>query len=302
MTSIVFLGECMIEENDRTDFSFGGDTLNTAIYLSRTINHNISSIHYATALGIDYKSDLMIDAWNAESINTDYVVRLNTKTPGSYKIFNDKTGERSFLYNRKDSAARYYFSLGKTPLEHCLKHNLCDIFFFSGISMAILPPNDRIKLLTLIEEYSAKGGIVVFDCNFRQSLWKDDPIRFFSRALNIANMIFLTPEDEYVLYGDNNINDIFKRIDGFNISEVILKQGSKPCIIKHNNEYTKVAGINIDKVVDTCAAGDAFAAGYLAKRLFGSSIFEAAKFAHKIASKVIQFEGAIVPKQVIPTD
>jgi len=47
--------------------------------------------------------------------------------------------------------------------------------------------------------------------------------------------------------------------------------------------------------VDTTAAGDSFNAGYLSARLQGSDVVSACKAGHALASKVIQFRGAILP-------
>ena len=48
--------------HDRMTLSYGGDTLNTAVYLARLGR----SVDYLTALGDDPYSDWMIDEWQAE--------------------------------------------------------------------------------------------------------------------------------------------------------------------------------------------------------------------------------------------
>ena len=60
-----------------------------------------------------------------------------------------------------------------------------------------------------------------------------------------------------------------------------------------------VAANPVDEVVDSSAAGDAFAAGYLAGRLSGSSETAAAELGHHLASVVAQYPGAIVPPEVM---
>ena len=67
--SISVIGECMLELS-RADFptqgasqpmvmGYGGDTLNTSIYLSR----NGISTSYVTALGDDIMSDWLLQQW-----------------------------------------------------------------------------------------------------------------------------------------------------------------------------------------------------------------------------------------------
>ncbi|MNY52760.1 2-dehydro-3-deoxygluconokinase [compost metagenome] len=52
--------------------------------------------------------------------------------------------------------------------------------------------------------------------------------------------------------------------------------------------------------MDTTAAGDSFSAGYLAVRLTGGTPAEAAKRGHLTASTVIQYRGAIIPREAMP--
>ena len=53
-------------------------------------------------------------------------------------------------------------------------------------------------------------------------------------------------------------------------------------------------------MVDTTAAGDSFSAGYLAVRLTGGDAESAAKRGHLTASTVIQYRGAIIPREAMP--
>ena len=76
MTRVACIGECMIElkQADSGLFSrgYGGDTLNTAVYLARLG----VSVDYITALGDDALSDEMIAGWAAEGVGTEQVARL----------------------------------------------------------------------------------------------------------------------------------------------------------------------------------------------------------------------------------
>ncbi len=68
---IASIGECMIElrqmPGGHLTRSFGGDTLNTAVYLARLG----AEVDYVTALGDDPLSDEMIAGWQAEGIGTE---------------------------------------------------------------------------------------------------------------------------------------------------------------------------------------------------------------------------------------
>ncbi|MGR6980359.1 PfkB family carbohydrate kinase [Testudinibacter sp. P27/CKL/0425] len=64
--------------------AFGGDTLNTAIYLSRLLRAKNAEVHYVTALGQDSFSEQMLANWQQEGIRTELVQQLPDKLPGLY--------------------------------------------------------------------------------------------------------------------------------------------------------------------------------------------------------------------------
>ena len=79
MKKIAFIGECMIELNGKPFGEmwqgYGGDTLNSATYLSRVSLSNDLQVHYVSALGSDNLSDQMCARWQADGINTDWVLK-----------------------------------------------------------------------------------------------------------------------------------------------------------------------------------------------------------------------------------
>ena len=65
--------------------TFGGDTLNTAVYLARCGGSHLR-VHYATALGDDSLSAGLLERWAAEGVQTGLVQRLPGRLPGLYLI------------------------------------------------------------------------------------------------------------------------------------------------------------------------------------------------------------------------
>ena len=110
MIRVASIGECMIELRHRSatvlDLAYGGDTLNTAVYLARLTGDRNVRIDYVSALGDDAYSDGMLAMWRAERIGVDLVARLPGRLPGLHTIRTDARGERSFTYWRSASAAR----------------------------------------------------------------------------------------------------------------------------------------------------------------------------------------------------
>src|SRR5664279_5309492 len=114
MTRVASIGECMIElkpaANGLYSLGYGGDTLNTSIYLARLG----AAVDYITALGDDPLSDEMVAGWSAEGVGTGQVLRLRGKLPGLYMIQTDASGERRFFHWRESAAARSLMDLPET--------------------------------------------------------------------------------------------------------------------------------------------------------------------------------------------
>ncbi|GAB3524615.1 PfkB family carbohydrate kinase [Photobacterium alginatilyticum] len=300
---IAFFGECMIELSGLPlQRTFGGDTLNTALYLSRLGASRGLTVSYATALGTDNISQDMLGAWHAEGIETHMVKKLENKLPGIYLVETEPNGERHFHYWRNDSAAKFYFSELWSPLEQAIDNHRFDALYISGVSLAILAEEAKAVLITLLEKHKANGGMILFDNNFRPQLWTSKQAQYwYSQALPFADIALLTEQDEYAVWGKS---DIVKRCQDIGCPEVVIKRGCEPCKVVSGlqSDYPDtvyVAANMVENVVDTCAAGDSFAAGYLAGRLSGSSETAAAELGHCLASIVIQYPGAIIPSEAM---
>ncbi len=108
---IAVIGECMIELSEKgadVKRGFGGDTLNTSVYIARQVDPAALTVHYVTALGTDSFSQQMLDAWHGENVDTSLTQRMENRLPGLYYIETDSTGERTFYYWRNEAAAKFW--------------------------------------------------------------------------------------------------------------------------------------------------------------------------------------------------
>lgn len=295
---IALIGECMIELQHRADGSlqqsFGGDTLNAAVYLRRELG-DVGTVDYVTALGDDSFSDAMCQQWNAEGLGLGMVQRLPGRLPGLYCIQTDANGERKFLYWRNEAAVRDCFT---TPAAVPILAALAgyDVVYFSGITLAVLGEMGRERLLHALIETRRRGGTVVFDNNYRPRLWASMDVAraAYHQVLAEVDMALLTEDDECALFGYTDSEQVFAAYPA--IAEVVLKRGADACLIRCKGERFAVPALKVETVVDTTAAGDSFSAAYLAARLKGASPQEAAKAGHRLASRVIQVPGALIPQ------
>jgi 2-dehydro-3-deoxygluconokinase len=289
---IAALGECMIEFTARAPdgyaLGFGGDTLNTAVYLARLG----VAVDYVTALGDDPFSERMVRAWREEGIGTEHVRRVPGGLPGLYIVDTDDGGERRFHYWRDNAPARRLFNGPDAPA-----FDGYSLLYLSGISLAIWGPEGRDLFYRRAEAFRSKGGQIAFDTNFRARLWPDREAAAdaYRRLFGLSGIVFAGVDDLNALFGDADAEAALDRI-GPGPSETVVKLETHAALVATADGRTPVAAEPVEAVRDTTAAGDSFAAAYLAARLAGHPPVDAARAGHRLAGIVIAHPGAIVPR------
>ncbi|MGH8247121.1 MAG: sugar kinase [Gammaproteobacteria bacterium] len=301
---IAALGECMIEISERGGVlrpGYGGDTLNTLIYLARLLPQRKGSLHYISGLGKDPFSDQMVKSWSQEGINTALVRRIGGRLPGLYYIRTDAGGERRFDYWRGQSAARCILS---SEFSNKLIRRLegCELFYCSGISLGILPGAGRRRLIELVAALKGRGTRIVFDSNYRAPLWKSEAeARTFVQQIHaVSDIALVTFGDERQLFGDLDPGQTCRRLANLGVVEIVVKNGVEPCTVNIDGEREIHPLLIKVKPVDTTAAGDAFNAAYLAARLQHLSTRASVTAGNHLASLVVQFPGALMPMEKTP--
>jgi len=302
----VVIGECMIELKGSPFSSlqqtYGGDVLNTAIYLARCAD-DVAEVRFVTALGADSLSEGMQKRWQLEGVNTDWIVSDPSRLPGVYFIKTNEAGERSFLYWRDNSAAKY---LLRHNNYSALREKIADAdtIYLSGISLAILPREDRQRFFKDISFWKECGATLIFDSNYRPALWREpeEARRAFSQMYQYADLLLVTDDDEATLWGEKNPMQTLKRLSLLSQADIVIKMGAKGCVYQardRREEAITIPTTAIEKVIDSTSAGDAFNAGILAGLIRQYSLPEAAVWGHQLAGRVIQHPGAIIPIAVM---
>ncbi|MBC3948795.1 sugar kinase [Pseudomonas folii] len=300
---IALIGECMIELQQHASGalqqSFGGDTLNTAVYMARQLGSS-AQVDYVTALGDDSFSDAMCQGWAQEGVGLSKVQRLSGRLPGLYCIQTDASGERRFLYWRNEAAVRDCFN---TPEADTVLGSLpdYDLLYLSGITLAVLGEQGRQRLFSALAKARATGARVAFDNNYRPRLWAsvEQAREAYRACLAHVDVALLTEDDEQALFGYTESEQLLSAYRDLGISEVVVKRGSQSCLVESGGERYEIPAHRVERVIDSTAAGDSFSAAYLSMRLRGGSPMQAAEAGHRLASVVIQHPGALIPRSVM---
>ncbi len=295
MARAVLIGECMVEIGPaETDglfrIGFAGDTFNTAWYLRRLLPEGWV-VDYLTAVGTDAVSDDMVAFFQEAGIGLSHVARLADASVGLYLIAL-KDGERSFSYWRAHSAARR-LAEDDTRLRAALFG--ADLAYLSGITLAILPPQDRARLYIALADFRAQGGRVAFDPNLRPRLWSSHEVmtQTVTEAARLADIVLPSFDDE-TAFGDRDPSNCARRYAGLGVGEVVVKNGAGRIEALVDGTWHSHDPTPAPIVLDTTAAGDSFNAGYLAARLAGENVIKALAAGSALAVCVVAGRGALV--------
>jgi 2-dehydro-3-deoxygluconokinase len=175
-----------------------------------------------------------------------------------------------------------------------------DVVYLSAITLSIYSENGRKRLMAALKRARLLGTRVAFDTNFRARGWPDLNMArsVFSEAFEAADIVLASTEDLLPLYpGEGNAT----LMAGISSPEVVLKLSEPASVLRFAGGSHEVKAEPLTKpAVDTTAAGDSFAAAYIAARLAGSDPIDAARAGHRLAGVVVGYPGAIIPRYAMP--
>jgi 2-dehydro-3-deoxygluconokinase len=166
------------------------------------------------------------------------------------------------------------------------------LFYFSLVSLAILPVDGRKALLALAAAVRTAGGEVAFDSNYRPTMWSspDEARHWRDAAIAVADLGLPTLDDEQKLEPGVDGADVQLAWAALGCTCVIVKLGPEGCRLPSGQVVAPPAVL---APVDTAGAGDAFNAGFIADWIAGKPHEEAALAGHRLAGWTIMRRGAL---------
>lgn len=297
MMRAICIGEAMVELQPAGPGLFAhavaGDAYNTAVYLKRSLGPE-AEVAFLTAVGDDALSHNMTAQFAAEGLETGLAFTVPNGLPGLYLIELDAHGDRSFHYWRSASAARRWLA----ELEARGGADLlagADLIYLSGISLAILEPEERKRALDLLRSLRGRVGRIAFDPNIRPRLWPDlaQARETVEAASALSDIVLPSLVDGELIW---NAADPSTQLDRYGAlaPEIALTLGEDGVRLRVGAESLALPARTV-QAVDTSGAGDSFNGAYLAERLRGADPLAAARAGLALAARVVAAPGALIP-------
>ena len=141
------------------------------------------------------------------------------------------------------------------------------LIYFSGITLAILPPDDAEGLLARLHFARSKGALVAFDSNLRTALWPDKARMqvMVGQAAAVSDLVFPSFDDEQQGFGDATPDQTLDRYLEYGAGAVILKNGAASVQTGSAAARESYSTVGVDAVIDSTGAGDSFNGAFLAE-------------------------------------
>ncbi|EJW0685465.1 aminoimidazole riboside kinase, partial [Escherichia coli] len=165
-------------------------------------------------------------------------------------------GERGFTFLTNPSADQFL-------TQDALPAFSDDILHFC--SLALVAADCRTTLTKAVQEVIDHGGLISFDVNLRDQMWRDKEEMFatVSQFAEKADILKLSEEEWYWLMGTHDYTEALEALKTHPARLKVVTFGARGSLVLWQDMVIHFRGFNV-KSIDTTGAGDAFMAGLLA--------------------------------------
>ncbi len=297
--SIALLGEPLVEltpvSGQSYNMGIAGDVLNVAVATARLWGDT----YLVTGLGCDNHSEAIVTFAQQHNVDTSRVFVDEVHKAGLYFIENDEQGERSFKYQRSNSAAKHFFASTECLTTMLETLETMGHIYLSGITLALMTRESLMRFLSWLARYRINGGKVIFDNNYRPALWSSaqEYVSACEQMLRETDIFLPSLDDVMLSMNLQGKSEAIAWVEKQGIPEVVISDGVAPLRLIFEGESTLIDVVPAKQVVDTTGAGDGFNGGYLAARLAGLSPLQAVQEGMNLAADVVGHKGAILPEE-----
>lgn len=257
----------------------GGNGANTAVTLAR--------LRVPTALAGVLGNDLfgrhLANMLQDAGVDISLLRLLQGRSSPATLVFNDlPTGERSFVHHPGTNTD---FKLPPEALTTPTR-------IFHLAAPELLPgvwPRDAVALA---RHFRDRGVTVTLDTFAVED--QGDPgrlVREHEDLLRSVDMAFPNESEARLVTGKQDLGDVARRLHELGIKVVAIKCGERGAIVSWSDHQVEVAADRV-KAIDTCGAGDNFAAGFLAGHLRGMDPVDSTRLGCALGGLCVSHRGS----------
>lgn len=264
---------------------YGGDSLVVAIAAKRLG----SDVGFVTCLGDDVYKDYMLESWQAEGLNVEYV-KIVEENNGLYMVSRVPEEEKEFIYYRKKIAPAK-LSIDDIDEDYIKKSK---IIYASGITQSLsLASREAVKKAFSIAREN--GIITAYDPNYSSSIsTSEDAKEYFEEIIELTDILFMSSKyDTKSIFEINSLENIIKNVADRGVETIVIKSSTDKGYHLHSQMQTTFVPFYTDHVIDTTSSGDAFNGAFLHAIANSYNPIEAAKIASIDAGLQAQGIGAV---------
>ena len=256
----------------------GGDAMNEAKALSSLGN----PVRLISKLGRDTAGDTIMAECTMSHIDTSCIRRSGDIPTSVNIVLVDDQGERHFITSPRGTLRNLYpEDIPDSALEGSK--------FFCFASIFVSPFFDNAALTDLFRRVKDQKMTLCADmtkCKNKETLAD------MKECLSLLDYVFPNYEEAALLTGETDLDDIADAFLQCGVKHVVIKNGSRGCFIKTNQERWEIPAYSGAKCIDTTGAGDTFTACFLHALGKNFSLPDCGRFANAGASICIENLGA----------
>lgn len=248
----------------------------TAFYFSKALNRLPKRVNFCTVTAMAQDGDRLIDSLKQEGINI-------RKEPSTSTIcFENRYGNSPDDRTQRVTAKADPFSATSVGEIEAKIYHLGSLL------------NDDFPL-DMIEKLSKRGRISIDAQGFLRKVegekvypcdWEGK-----EKFLKYTHYLKVNEGEMLALTGENNPDEAAGLIANWGVKELAITLGGEGSIIYADDEAHRIPAYKPREVVDPTGCGDTYSAGYLYKRLQGSSIDEAGRYAAAMCTLKLECNG-----------
>ncbi len=259
----------------------GGSAANVAVWAARC---GLDDTHFIGKIGRDRFGELAREDLAHEGVD-GHLVEADNHLTGSVAVFVDHTGERSMVSGH---GADFFLLPSELPrdLLRGTRH-----LHLTAWSFFVDPPRAAAREAAHIVQES--GGTLSLDPASFQMIEEVGVDHFLDVTSDVGVDLFLPNKEEgTVLTGSTDPPEIAARLSKlYPEALIVLKLDADGALVLIDDEPHMIPPAT-NNLVDATGAGDSFAGAFLARRLNGASLVDAATFGCNVAAWVIEHLGA----------